>query len=260
MRNVEAEETEEYQNFVDKFKHKLTTDDCYTLPEVYDAVAAYVANHYKLDRQSFVRPFGPGADYTDLSQYVPGCCVVDNPPFSICAKIIDFYDSNGIKFFLFANGRTVLNLLKGRKRCTAVMTGQSIPFENGASINTNFITNLTPGTLCETSPALYAEIEDAKRAISEKKRTLPNYQYPMAVMNFSDFSQLAKAGISFSVKRGEGVVISRLDAQKEHKKTIYGCGILCSREAEARRREENPDIVWHLSDREKTLQAEMDKK
>lgn len=30
--------TPEYQAFVDKFKHRLTTDDCYTPPKVYEAV------------------------------------------------------------------------------------------------------------------------------------------------------------------------------------------------------------------------------
>lgn len=31
-------DNEEYTEFVDKFKPKLTTDDCYTPPLVYDAV------------------------------------------------------------------------------------------------------------------------------------------------------------------------------------------------------------------------------
>ena len=29
-----------YRDFTDKFKTKLTTDDCYTPPEVYDALEA----------------------------------------------------------------------------------------------------------------------------------------------------------------------------------------------------------------------------
>lgn len=34
-----GEVTPEYQAFVDKLKRKLTTDDCYTPPLVYEAVA-----------------------------------------------------------------------------------------------------------------------------------------------------------------------------------------------------------------------------
>lgn len=32
------ESNAEYEAFTDKFKHKLTTDDCYTPPKVYEAV------------------------------------------------------------------------------------------------------------------------------------------------------------------------------------------------------------------------------
>lgn len=44
--------------------------------------------------------------------------VVDNPPFSILAEIIDYYLANNIKFFLFAPGLTCFNYLaKNRKVC-----------------------------------------------------------------------------------------------------------------------------------------------
>lgn len=35
-------ESEEYKQFVEKFKPKKTTDDCYTPPEVYEAVKQWV--------------------------------------------------------------------------------------------------------------------------------------------------------------------------------------------------------------------------
>lgn len=40
---------ETYEEFVEKFKPKLTTDDCYTPPIVYDAVADWVASEYNLN-------------------------------------------------------------------------------------------------------------------------------------------------------------------------------------------------------------------
>lgn len=55
-----SEESEEYREFVKKFEAKKTTDDCYTPPVVYDAVAAWVAEKYGLDPDNFVRPFYPG--------------------------------------------------------------------------------------------------------------------------------------------------------------------------------------------------------
>ena len=54
---------ETYEEFVEKFKPKKTTDDCYTPQEVYDCVADWVAEKYGLDRSTFVRPFWPGGDY-----------------------------------------------------------------------------------------------------------------------------------------------------------------------------------------------------
>ena len=90
---------EDYDGFVEKFKPKKTTDDCYTPPIVYNAVAEWVANEYDLDKSTFVRPFKPGGDY-EREDY-NGKIVVDNPPFSILAAIVDFYLFYGIKFFSF---------------------------------------------------------------------------------------------------------------------------------------------------------------
>lgn len=47
------EKFEDYEAFVGKFKPKKTTDDCYTPPEVYEAVADWVANEYNLDKSFF---------------------------------------------------------------------------------------------------------------------------------------------------------------------------------------------------------------
>lgn len=54
------QEDEDYNDFVEKFEIKKTTDDCYTPKLVYDAVADWVANEYDLKRENFVRPFKPG--------------------------------------------------------------------------------------------------------------------------------------------------------------------------------------------------------
>lgn len=54
----------EYKEFVEKFKPKKTTDDCYTPKPVYDVIADWVAEEYGLDRTDFVRPFYPGGGGT----------------------------------------------------------------------------------------------------------------------------------------------------------------------------------------------------
>lgn len=90
-----------YQAFVDKFKPKKTTDDCYTPEPVYKAVLDWVVNEYGIDPNNIVRPFWPGGDYL-REEYPEGCTVVDNPPFSIVTKICRDYMAAGVKFFLFA--------------------------------------------------------------------------------------------------------------------------------------------------------------
>lgn len=106
---------ETYDEFVEKFKPKKTTDDCYTPPLVYEAVANWVATEYGLDKQNFVRPFYPGGDYK--SEDYTGKIVVDNPPFSILSEIIGFYTERGVRFFLFAP--TLVGLVRYAEKCTA---------------------------------------------------------------------------------------------------------------------------------------------
>lgn len=45
---VTLSEFDSYQDFVEKFKPKKTTDDCYTPPDVYEAVRDWAVNRYAL--------------------------------------------------------------------------------------------------------------------------------------------------------------------------------------------------------------------
>ena len=97
-----------YEEFVEKFKPKKTTDDCYTPELVYNVIRDWVCREYSVDPAQIVRPFWPGADF-QLYGYPPDCVVLDNPPFSILSEIIKWYTFNGIKFFLFAPSLTCLS-------------------------------------------------------------------------------------------------------------------------------------------------------
>ena len=79
-----------YEEFVEKFKPKKTTDDCYTPEIVYEAIKNWAVNHYKWQGREIVRPFYPGGDYEQY-EYPQNCVVIDNPPFSIISKIVKFY-------------------------------------------------------------------------------------------------------------------------------------------------------------------------
>lgn len=106
---------EQYELFVEKFKPKLTTDDCYTPPPVMQCVLDYVDRTVMpLQGRRVVQPFKPGGDY-QAEDYRDGDVVVDNPPFSILAQIVDFYIKEDIPFFLFAPALTLFNYEAGRQ-------------------------------------------------------------------------------------------------------------------------------------------------
>ncbi|MFR0541826.1 hypothetical protein ACLUXR_00515 [Limosilactobacillus reuteri subsp. suis] len=130
-----------YKDFVDKFKPKHTTDDCFTPDLVYDVVKNYAINKFNIDESSIVRPFWPGGDYEN--ENYDGKVVVDNPPFSIITKIVNFYIENNVKFFLFCPALTIFNTARSNfGKFTAIPVSATLTYENGAKVTTSFITNL----------------------------------------------------------------------------------------------------------------------
>ena len=57
MKTSTKEDFYDYEKFVEKFKPKKTTDDCYTPPAIYEVVAEYVSKEYGLNI-SGAAPFG----------------------------------------------------------------------------------------------------------------------------------------------------------------------------------------------------------
>ena len=260
MEAGEIDETdEEYQQFLEKFKQKKTTDDCYTPTEVYDAVAKWVSDTYNIDRRHFERPFYPGGDYKN-AEYPKGCVVVDNPPFSILAEILQFYTKKGIKFFLFAPSLTLFSSSSSSSSsCTALPVGVSITYENGANVATSFLTNLEPSTLrLRSCPTLYDAVKTANdNNLRKIRKELPKYSYPDYVITATRVCQFSRYGIDFSVPVSESNVINRLDSQVASGKTIYGKGYLVSERVKAEREKAEREKAerekaerWELSQRE----------
>lgn len=218
-----------YEEFVDKFMPKKTTDDCYTPSNIYDVVADYVAEHYGVDRNDFVRPFYPAGDY-QKEKYNPQSIVVDNPPFSIISQICRWYSENGIKFFLFAPTLTCISIKSAQK----IIVGVSIIYANKANVNTSFVTNMDEYEI-RSAPDLYAKIDEENRKnLALFHKTLPAFEYPKEIVRASDIVKFSKNGIAFSVKKNSCVRLSKLDAQNG-KSTIFGSAYLVSRTALAER-------------------------
>jgi hypothetical protein len=259
---------ETYEEFVEKFKPKKTTDDCYTPAPVYDCVADWVAEKYELDKETFVRPFYPGGDYENYD-YPDGGVVVDNPPFSILSKIVQFYAWKEIKYFLFAPALTCGGVLRNNRvydDACAILTASDITYANGAVVQTSFITNLEKEYCMKTEPELTKRLKDVCDALRrEQRRELPKYIYPYYVVSTALAQRYAKYGVEYAIRKEDAIFISGLDAQREYKKEIFGHGLLLSERAAAERAaaesaaaeraaaERAAAHVWELSEREQRL-------
>lgn len=250
-------EDEEYTEFVDKFKAKLTTDDCYTPPLVYDAVRDWAVAQYGIDPARIVRPFYPGGDYINFD-YPDGCVVLDNPPFSILTQICEFYLAKNIRFFLFAPALTIFFGRKIAHKINHILVGQQIEYANGAKVNTGFVTNLADGLVAQAAPELSEALKNAMEQIRrEKAKELPKYEYPAHVMTAARLNAFALSGVPFAVRKKDCCVISKLDAQIAHGKAIFGSGLLLSASAAAEAAKAAKGIIWELSPRELEIVRQM---
>ena len=224
---------ETYEEFVDKFQPKKTTDDCYTPPEVYEAVKQWVGDKVMpLEGVEIVRPFRPGGDY-QAEAYPEGCLVLDNPPFSILASIVDWYILHGIRFFLFAPQLTLFNYCN-REEVTGIVCNARVTYANGAKVSTSFITNCYPGAPAfVVAGDLCKLIEEADRkALAEKKpKARPLIGYPDQVVVASVLGKLATRGIEWKVPRSETMFAQKLDCGKR----LFGAGFLLSERLAAER-------------------------
>ena len=252
-----SDDDEEYQDFLKKFEAKKTTDDCYTPENIYEVAKRWCLKKYSIGDPPIVRPFYPGGDYKS-EKYPKGCVVIDNPPFSIISEICEWYTKNSIPYFLFAPTLTLLGIMRGKANYVAC--GSEVVYENGASVNTSFVTNLGSKKLI-AAPDLREQLDDAnKENIAKMRKTLPKYKYPEEVVTATMLCYLAAHGVSLEICADDAHFIRGLDAQKESGKAIFGSGYLLSKKAAAEKAAAEKvrvcDInVWELSDREKKIVA-----
>ena len=253
----EPEADEEYDAFVDKFRRKLTTDDCYTPENIYQAIRDWAVKHYDLGDAPILRPFYPGGDY-EHEDYPEGCVVIDNPPFSILTKICRFYQERDIRYFLFAPALTVFSVAGGE--CNYLPMSCRITYENGADVRTSFVTNLGAWKI-ETCPELWDEVDRINtKNVRGDAVELPGYTYPECVMTPIRIAPTARWA-ALRVPPEDAAFTRALDAQREKGKGIYGGGFLLSEKAAAEKAaaEKKMEHVWELSGREREIVANLGK-
>lgn len=253
---IRQQTIDDYGAFVDKFKHKKTTDDCYTPPAVYETIKAWACREFGIDPSKVVRPFYPGGDYESFD-YSDGKVVVDNPPFSILSKICTFYRDRYIPFFLFAPNLTIFSSTS-RNGAHMLVTDCAIEYANGAIVNTSFVTSFGDD-LIRTAPDLTKLVNDAvERVRRESRKHLPKYAYPPELLTVTRLNKVGKAGVDFRVKASDVAFIRALDSQRAARKTIFGGGYLLSEakaaELKAAELKAAEDVtIWPLSENEKRI-------
>lgn len=227
---------ETYEQFTEKFIPKRTTDDCYTPPQVYQALLQWAVSHLHLEGRSVVRPFYPGGDYEHYT-YPDGCVVIDNPPFSIYAKIVRFYLDRGIDFLLFAPALT--QLVMGTDVCY-LATVCDVTYENGALVRTSFTTNLLPGIRLWTAPALRQTVQQAaddyfrnvRRDLHRCKKNAAKvkYRWPDHLISSATVGKIAVRGVDLRISSEECTYVRNAGGVN-----IFGAGLLLTKRAAAER-------------------------
>lgn len=216
-KRTKAERFEDYDAFVAKFDKKApkTTDDSYTPQPVYDMVLQWLRERVNLEGRSIIRPFYPGGDY-EREEYPENCVVVDNPPFSILARIIRFYLAAKIDYFLFAPGLTLFGSTRAEGD-TAIVANLSIVYANGAVVNTGFHTSLFPGYKILIASTLHR----AFRPFIKIKRGV-EYIYPPPCFETAARLHTAIGDRDIWVKDEECFFLRALDAQERAGTGAFG--------------------------------------
>lgn len=191
-----------YDEFVDKFKVKKTTDDCYTPDNVFNAILDWAVKRWGIDRAKIVRPFYPGGDYEHY-QYDADCIVFDNPPFSIISKIVRLYEARKIRYFLFCPTTTSLGLTT-IGNSSLIITDTNIVYANGAKVNTSFVTNLEKNRII---------VDGQLRNIIGKcfpTKHKFRYVYPHNLMNISKLLTISRNNQDISIDKTKCLHVKEL--------------------------------------------------
>ena len=259
-----------YDEFVQKFEAKHTTDDCMTPEPVYQAVLDWARAEYNIGPETrIVRPFWPGADYR-AEDYSGDCMVIDNPPFSILSEICRWYQEHGVRFLLFAPTLTLFSTSRGEMNY--IVCAATVTYENGAKVNTSFITNMGEWKI-HCAPELQDAIMAADDAVQQAGKTeIPKYNYPQNVCSAARLQYISRHGVELKIRAQDTCFIRALDAQKQAEgKAIYGAGFLLSDSAAAEKAAaekaaaekaaaEKANVrTWELSERELQIVAGLGK-
>ena len=220
------EPVKDYDTWLSSLKQNVkTSDDTFTPTKIYETILEYINEKIiPIDSIEIQRPFYPGGDYQkDAETYNEKSVVIDNPPFSICGEIIEFYIKNNIKFFIFTNGLTTFSHLS--KDVHLLCPYASLEYDNGAKVNTCFNHNLFPKGV-----TISGELRERLGGLGEKKgKERKKYKYPNEVLSVAQSLELAKR-IKGEVTITNYKVVSGLNYKGKQKRVFCKAMILSKSE------------------------------
>ena len=122
----------------------------------------------------------------------------------------------------------------------------------------SFCTSLEPGVIARADPQLAQQIKKANdRLLAAKRKQVPKYVYPDAVLTSADLGYLAAHDTPLTIYERDAYLIRQLDSQKAAGKgqALFGAGYLLSSKAAA---EKAAAEKWRLSARELAIIATLD--
>ena len=160
-------------------------------------------------------------------------------------------------FFLFCPHLTAFG---SDLDCTHIICSANITYDNGAIVNTAFISNLFGDLKIIGDPDLGKKLNEVN---NKNKANLPKYKYPDNIITVSKISYCVEKGVSIKIEKNQLKHCRGLESQKIQNKTIFGAGFLASdkvaaelKAAELKAAELNVKkevIEWKLSEREKAI-------
>lgn len=155
-----------------------------------------------------------------------------------------------------------------------ILCGGTITYENGAKVNTGFVTSFGGDVVAQTAPEFGRMIDEATRKLkSEQVKETPRYEYPDHIVTAAIITKFSKYGIDFKVHRDECIPIAQLESQRRYKKNIFGGGLLLSSAkaaekaaaekaaaAEKTAAEKTAAMRWKLSEAEKEKIKQLDER
>ena len=192
---------ETYEQFIEKFKAKKTTDDCYTPITIYNIVKDFCISEYGIKEENIIRPFKPNGDY--INEDYTNKVVVDNPPFSIFSEIVNYYCDNNIKFFLFCNSLTANFKLFHTKKVQYLNVALNLTYQNGAIVKTAFCTNLHDNDIfIINKPQLKKDIEtENNRLVKANKKTIKKIKHHKNIITPALLNKISS--VDFNIKYDE---------------------------------------------------------